>query len=556
MALSAAVASAVSPLWSRAQTAYEFKNFKQGLVVTDSSTAPGAPVVEQPTPSPQPTVRLSTASVNFGDVPTNTTETRQVLVSNTGTGALSFTAAPAVTGDPAFAAGLTTCGATLAAGADCLTDATFSPTAVGAYNGVLKFTSVLASSPHEVTLVGTAFNPVSLASTSLPRAMVGQAYSYDFKQLLSVSNETSPDKSLATWSGSGTLPANLSFNTTTGVLSGTPSAPNAGATYTITSTYKNNQGQQVYVIKVGEVALEVVQIEAGSNHTCAVTTAGAAKCWGQGGSYQLGNGGSSNSSIPVQVTGLASDVTQISAGGTHTCAVQGGAAKCWGTNNYGQLGNGNTNNASVAVQVTGLTASVSQVAAGNGFTCAIHSGAAKCWGNATLGKLGNSGATGTSYTAVQVTGLTSQVSSITAGFNHACAVHNGAAKCWGYNGSTGMLGNGSTVDSNAPVQVSGLTAGVTTVAIAQYHACAVHNGVAKCWGTNSSGELGNGSTTSSSVPVQVSGLSANVSDISTGSSHTCAIALDGVAKCWGYNTFGNLGDNTTSPRTSPVNVKP
>lgn len=189
VALTAALTTAVSPLLVNAQAAYEYKAYKQGLVVTSAATAPAPGPVTPPPPSPQPALQLSTTAINFGDVATNTTETRQVLVSNPGTGPLSFTAAPAVTGDAAFAAGLTTCGETLVAGADCLTDATFSPTTVGTYNGILKFTSVLAHSPHEVTLVGTAFNPVSLASTTLPRGMLGKSYSYDFKQLLNVSNE-------------------------------------------------------------------------------------------------------------------------------------------------------------------------------------------------------------------------------------------------------------------------------------------------------------------------------------------------------------------------------
>jgi hypothetical protein len=261
VALTTALTTAVSPLLAEAQTAYEYKSFKPGLVVDSSPTS-------------QPGLQLSTTAIHFGDVATHTTETRQVRVSNPGTGSLAFTAPPAVTGATEFAAGLTSCGATLAAGTDCLAEATFSPTTTGTFSGVLTLTSALAGSPHEVSLVGTAFNPVSLAAATLPKAMVGLAYSYDFKQLLNVSNEASPDKSQATWEGSGTLPTGLSLDKGTGVLSGTPAVVNPGTTYTVTGTYKNNQGQQVYTIKVGDAVLEVVQMSAGSNHTCAVTIAG------------------------------------------------------------------------------------------------------------------------------------------------------------------------------------------------------------------------------------------------------------------------------------------
>jgi len=251
--LTAALTTAVSPLLVSAQTAYEFKTFKQGLVVTGAATAPAPGPVTPPPPSPQPALQMSTSAINFGDVATNTTETRQVLVSNTGTGSLSFTAAPSVTGDPAFSAGGTSCGASLAAGADCLAEASFSPTAVGAYTGVLKLISTLASSPHEVSLSGSAFNPVSLAGTTLPDGLVGQPYSYDFKQLMGVSNEASPNKSLATWSDSGALPTGLSLNATTGVLSGIPSSAVARAAYTVTGTYKNNRAQHTYSLRVDEL---------------------------------------------------------------------------------------------------------------------------------------------------------------------------------------------------------------------------------------------------------------------------------------------------------------
>src|SRR5574337_1695692 len=117
VALTAALTTAASPLLVSAQTAYEFKAFKQGLVVSGTGTGQAPDAGSDPSPSTQPALQLSTSIINFGDVATNTTETRQVLVSNPGNGSLSFTAAPVVTGAAAFAAGLTSCGATLAAGA-------------------------------------------------------------------------------------------------------------------------------------------------------------------------------------------------------------------------------------------------------------------------------------------------------------------------------------------------------------------------------------------------------------------------------------------------------
>ena len=234
---------------------------------------------------------------------------------------------------------------------------------------------------------------------------------------------------------------------------------------------------------------------------------GAAKCWGRNNSGQLGDGTTTNSVTPVAVSELTSSVTAIATGYRRTCAIHDGAAKCWGG---GPLGDGTSTNSLIPVAVSGLASGVTAISIGctdgtcTPRTCAIHDGAAKCWG---YGALGDGTGTG-SLIPVAVSGLASGVTAIAASYNHACAIHNGAAKCWGSNGF-GQLGDGSTTNSLIPVVVSGLTSGGTAIAIGVTHSCAMHSGVAKCWGGNWFGQLGDGLTTNSSIPVVVSGLAAS-----------------------------------------------
>ena len=300
---------------------------------------------------------------------------------------------------------------------------------------------------------------------------------------------------------------------------------------------------------------DVIAVAAGSSHTCALTSVGAVQCWGDNRAGQLGDGSMTTSLVPVTVSGMSSGVREISAGSNHTCAVMtGGAAWCWGENGNGQLGDGSATNASpVPVNVSGLGSGVSAITAGLDHTCAFTTdGAALCWGDNENGQLGD-GSTTNSAVPINVSGLGSGVSTITAGQQLTCALASGgAALCWGSNGY-GQLGEGGFTSSPVPVNVSGLGSGVSAIAAGNLHTCAVTLiGAVLCWGWNSDGQLGNGSFTERQVPVDVSGLGSGISAISAGYGHTCAVTSDGAAFCWGKNDLGQIGDGTRSIQPSPV----
>jgi alpha-tubulin suppressor-like RCC1 family protein len=236
---------------------------------------------------------------------------------------------------------------------------------------------------------------------------------------------------------------------------------------------------------------------------------GGAKCWGHNHFGQVGNGATSDAYAPDDVVGLGSGVTAISGGDQHTCALtSGGGVKCWGLNSAGHLGNDSLVDSSVPVDVAGLGSGVVMVSAGGDHTCALtDAGGVKCWGGNASGQLGDGSGPIAKFVPVDVVGLVSGVIAISAGSDHTCAVTSaGRVKCWGA-GLHGQLGDSQTIGSPIPIDVPGMSSGADSVSAGMYHTCArMMDKRIKCWGYNFYGQLGNNSTIDSPVPVDVSGL--------------------------------------------------
>jgi alpha-tubulin suppressor-like RCC1 family protein len=228
--------------------------------------------------------------------------------------------------------------------------------------------------------------------------------------------------------------------------------------------------------------------------------------------------------------------------------------QAWGLNNNGQLGDGTTTNRVVPAAVGGLSGIVA-VEAGTGHSLALRDdGRVFAWGDNVQGQLGD-GTTSDRSTPVAVSGL-GGVRAVAGGTRHSLALrHDGTLLAWGDN-AHGQLGDGTTTDRSRPVQV---LAGATAVAAGAFHSLAVRNdGTVLAWGRNETGQLGDGTTSDRSTPVAVVGLTGIVAVAAGGTpegSHSLALRNDGTVFAWGDNSKGQLGDGTTTDRAAPVVVQ-
>ncbi|MBB4638074.1 RCC1 domain-containing protein [Longimicrobium terrae] len=244
-------------------------------------------------------------------------------------------------------------------------------------------------------------------------------------------------------------------------------------------------------------------------HTCALAEDGGVWCWGDNSAGQLGAeaGPGDPSPQPVRVAAPGAVFSSLSVGAVHACALTAeGAAWCWGDNSTGQLGTGTVDAVAGAVAVESAGAPFTQLGAGFLHTCAVRaSGTTACWGDNSYGQLGN-GSTEMSASPVAVSGP-GRFRQVSGGLYHTCAVtaEDGRAFCWGANGS-GRLGSGDEADSPVPVEVRSGEIRFQSVDAGYEHSCALGtDNEGYCWGRNSAGELGTGFTSGASLqPVRVS----------------------------------------------------
>jgi alpha-tubulin suppressor-like RCC1 family protein len=326
----------------------------------------------------------------------------------------------------------------------------------------------------------------------------------------------------------GTLPEGVSFDSNTGIFTGP------------------------YSWK-----FQAAQLALGGWNSCVLTWQHQVRCWGESGGMNGTNSRVSPGGANL-VSGLG-PVYRLAAGGSTACAILGDdTIKCWGGNSWGVQGNGSQVSTSQPVLLENIS-KATDVDLGMDHGCAIvANGGVKCWGMNNEGQFGNGSLSGDVVGATSVSGMVGAVK-LAVGREFTCVLKNDKkVSCWGNNGS-GQLGLGYiSYRSTTPVAVPGLS-DIEDISAGGAHVCVKNSSKqVYCWGQNLSGQIGQGTFTDHIHTPTLVPLEGEVSKVVAGSFHTCALMTSGSVKCWGSNSYGQLGNNVdgAAPNAGPALAEP
>lgn len=311
----------------------------------------------------------------------------------------------------------------------------------------------------------------------------------------------------------------------------------------------------------------------GANHCSTAGADGKIYTWGNNSSGQLGDGTYNGSKTLKDVSDkIGKRIISLANGEKHTLALASdGTVYAWGSGKYGQLGNGTFYNVAdspsgeptpVLVEGALKGVEVRAIAAGANHSMAIDwDGNVYTWGYGLDGQLGDGIFHKHSPYGVATPiklEFTPRIRAIAAGRRHSLALDvNNNVYAWGH-GREGQLGTSTGLYTNKPILVKGIS-NVTEIAAGANHSLAIvgDERTVYAWGYNSHGQLGNNSFNNSAVPVQVLFLS-GVKAIAGGAWHSLAIGSDDKAYAWGHGAVGQLGDGNYYEMpgwSTPVQVK-
>ena len=290
-------------------------------------------------------------------------------------------------------------------------------------------------------------------------------------------------------------------------------------------------------------------------YTTAIKNDGTLWAWGYNGFGQLGDNTTTQRQSPVQTIALGTNWKQVSGGYLYTAAVKNdGTLWCWGRNESGQLGDNSNTSTSSPIQTIAGSTNWKQVSCGGSNTAAIKTdGTLWCWGVNNIGQLGDN-TTISKSSPVQTIALGTNWKQVSCGSDHTAAVKtDGTLWVWGGNYPNGSLGDNTIINKSSPVQAITFGSNWDQVSCSFTLTAAVKtDGTLWCWGSNMFGSLGDNTTTNRSSPVQTVAYGTDWKQVDCGNGQVASIKTDGTLWTWGYNSNGELGDNTTIHRSSPV----
>ena len=277
----------------------------------------------------------------------------------------------------------------------------------------------------------------------------------------------------------------------------------------------------------------IAELGLGDRHSCALSATNA-YCWGANERGQFGNGTTTSTTSPVEVM-TRNGATQLRGGDVHTCSLNATVVACSGRNQHGELGDSTTAQKETAAPAI-LVGAPAAIGAGFHHSCAVVGGAVHCWGQNQAGQVGG---TGSPIATPRAVADVANATAVAGGFAHTCArIMDGSLRCWGAN-NAGQLGVGDTAPHTGVVTPT--ISGVTQIALGVDHTCALAGTGVWCWGERYP-----------AGPTQINFAGMGAIAVAAGSYHDCAILADGTVRCWGVNSYGQLGDDSTQDSATPV----
>ena len=278
--------------------------------------------------------------------------------------------------------------------------------------------------------------------------------------------------------------------------------------------------------------------------------------WGLNGDGQLGDNTIISRSTPVTTSAGGSNWKQVAGGNNHTAAIKtDGTLWTWGLNASGQLGVNNTNRGCTPVTTSTGGTNWKQVACGRVHTAAVKTdGTLWTWGSNVGGQLGDNTAINRSTPVTTFAGGTNWKQVACGGYFTSAIKTDGTLWGWGESGN-GQLGDNAFTNLGKSTPVTTFAGGTNwkQVACGFRHTAAIKtDGTLWGWGTNYYGELGDNTAVNRSIPITTFAGGTNWKQVNCGQYHTAAIKTDGTLWTWGFNTSGQLGNNTTTDRSTPV----